>query len=567
MDVSKAMRVAGLALLLFVFGWAVAAADDGTCAQCHGDKARLESLSDRGEDLYVDLEKAAQDFHARFDCTDCHGGDSTIDSVAACKGIAYPNPAAPAVMDKTCGQCHKEITEKYTTSLHISAAGIKNSLVNLMGVESGSAKFEATCNKCHATCASCHMEQPDRRGIMHAQVESHNFVASPKSDNCTACHGAMGDTFYGMPDDPEHGASAMATAGMECMDCHTEANVHGSGVQWQYVSEATQPVCQKCHENPQQPIQSGNIPAAPQYDAQSPAHVEHEGNLTCSACHTTWYQNCWDCHQGRQSKMNYDLSLLLNQETGEIAPAAHAPAGTDWGGVDPEAGAWAIKPRHSWGDARTCETCHASDAVYIDEVGRKAIFAAAWIEPATSGDGQRAAFVDPALVKRVVLDMDTFKQDVHGDLVCADCHDTSDDSSCADCHATAEKTGQTVLPADGDWSRTTYVRARTALDDSTALLETAKQQGMDTKAWQEQWDALHDEYLTVGNSFHGEPGPAQAKMSDLAARCEALHATIDAALNAQQANKGRLATGLPLAAGLLGTVVLGIVVVRPSKKK
>lgn len=567
MDLFRVLRVFAIVAFVFIIGYTVAAADDGTCASCHGDKARLASLSERGAKLYVDLIKAAEDYHARFDCTDCHGGDSTVDSTAACVGVAHPNPADPAIVGETCGKCHTDITQRHATSLHNTAAGIKNSLIRLLGEEQGTAKFEGGCNKCHATCSSCHMQDPDRRGIMRPRTESHNFEPKSKSENCAACHGAMGETYFGLQDDPEHGPSVMASAGIECIDCHSEMNMHGSGVEHRYVSEAAQPVCLSCHTQPGKPVLAGGAEVAPQFDRERPAHADHEGNLSCSACHTQWYQSCWNCHEGRESANVFELFLLRNQENGEIGPAVHPPVGTEWGGLDPDAGGWVMKARHSWGTSRQCEACHAAPATFIDEIGRQGVFVGAWGEPATDGQGARAAYIEPELVNRVVLNMDKFKQDVHGDLECADCHDTADNQACVDCHNETEKTGTTVLPPEGDWSRAAYMQARTALEETAALIGQAQAQDMDTTAWLQQSAALRDEYLAIGNAFHGEPGPAQAKMSDVAARSVLLRDDVAGALAAKQVGKERMATGLPLAAGLLGTLVIGMVLYLPNKKK
>lgn len=557
-----------LALICLFCGVQRVAADDSLCVNCHSDKARLESLSpNRAARLYVDPVKRAEDIHGAFECTVCHGGNPALDSTDACVGVAHPDPSAPEFVQETCGACHQDISKRYLSSIHNTVNGIHTSLQDLLGAEEGTARFQETCNKCHASCSDCHLSTPDRRGLLWPRVETHDFVQKPASDVCWACHGAAGDTFFGEPgNETEHGPSVMAQAGMVCTDCHTDRDVHGTGTETLFVAEAPKPTCEQCHADPTYRWSTDpEAPAAPQYDAQTVAHAIHdEDALSCEACHTEWYPSCWHCHEARADKTVYDVFLARSPTTGKIHPAAHSPAsGPDWGSVPAEVGGeWAIKSRHSWGDAQTCEACHTNRDIWINEADRRSPFLGIG-----RTNRENATFVDLALVDLLVIDPETMKQDVHSDATCAGCHQKVDDAPCAECHATAEKTGQTVLPAGADWSRGPYLKAQQSQDEVQALLKALQGAGVDVAAWQASSDALRQEYLAVSHAFHSAAGPAQGDMATIADRYEALRSTLAQQTQALETQRRRLLVGLPLVIGALGSVTVGAVVYLPKRKK
>lgn len=559
---------AALALVLVVMAWAgspAAWADGGSrCANCHGDPVRLEGLSDSWESVYVDPAQRSLQVHGGLDCTVCHGGDpNTDDPHQACIGIAHQNPAAGEVVRETCGSqgCHPDITATHLKSLHVTLNGIRSTVINLVGSEAGPARFQESCNQCHASCAECHMEEPGAHGLLFPRVENHHFSPDPNAANCWSCHGATGDTFFGEARNEEHGPSLMAQAGMVCMDCHTEPEVHGDGSEPQFIVEAApKPECNDCHLQPENVVVIGNrATIAPQYNVQNAAHQLHpEEDVACISCHTEWYANCWNCHQGREERASYELFLAENPLTGQVYSAVHSPAtGPDWGQDSPEVGGgWAIKARHSWGLPQPCETCHTDPRVYMEGLDRQARFVGGWNEAFLDAD-----YVDQELVDLLVIDQAGLQQSAHKDIACLDCHQSFSDEVCADCHTREVED----MPAGADWSRTGYIQARENLEQARELL--AEPGLRDIAARQSDWQALKVRYLQAANTFHHDPETAQATMSAIAAESQGLLGPILAEKEAGELYRQRLVMGLPLVLGLLGAGIVGIIIYRPKKER
>jgi len=556
-----------VALIVALFlGVISAAAEEGNCANCHGDLARLESLSERASKVFVDPAQYGGEVHGSLDCVVCHAGDPTSDTPeTACVGIAYKDPAAPEVVGDTCGSCHPEIAARHLNSIHKSLDGIRLSLQDFLGEAEGQTRFQETCNKCHASCSDCHMEKPGAHGLLSPSTQSHHFEAESISEVCVACHDGTGTTYFGEQGVSEHPGSAMAEAGMECMDCHNEQDVHGTGEKTNFVVESPKPECLDCHGEPaKQANLTSGVRVAPQYDPDRSEHKDHAQGLSCVACHTMWYDSCWNCHQGREERKVDDIFLGVNPLTGLVHPAVHSPAtAPDWGPVPPEiGGGWAIKSRHSWGVSQTCEYCHTGGDVYVSGMDRQAPFVGVW-GPERLG----ASFVDEEMVGLLVIDQGALEADVHGGTACAGCHSSASDQVCTDCHTSSTKTGTTMLPAESDWSRLNYLTASANLSQMRDLIDQSRQAGINRPGWEEGWSALRNRYLLAANAFHGNPGQAQLDMGPITQESQDLLAKFQSDLSSEQANRQFLSAGVPLAGGLLGAAVLGFVVYRPSQKK
>jgi hypothetical protein len=573
--ISLILAVTFLALILLFLVAAVgenstvtADGDGSLCANCHQDQTRLESLSDRWKGVYIDPDQYYREaIHSGLECTTCHGGNPTKDDPhEACIDIAEPNPAATDVVQETCGasNCHPDTTARHLKSLHVTLNGIHTSLIHLLGETDGTAKFQESCNSCHASCAECHMEEPGRHGLLFPKVENHNFAPEPDTRNCWSCHGGTGDTFFGEPGNEAHGPSAMAEAGMRCMDCHSEPEVHGDGAEPTFIIEAApKPECEDCHDNPERVITIGaRVAVAPQHSPTTAAHQIHlEEEISCVSCHTEWYPNCWNCHEGREERASYELFLANNPVSGKIHTAVHSPAaGPDWGGYSPEVGGgWAIKSRHSWGDPHTCEKCHTDPRVYIEGLDREARFVGGWNE-AEKG----ASYIDESRIAQLVIDQESLQAGVHQDIPCEGCHQTLTEDICTGCHLEQN----VEIPLGDDWSYTPYIEARENLEQAEQLLAAAEQFEISkVSTWHEDWLTVRETYRQTANDFHSKPGRAQAAMEQIAANSQELLASVQMALNSQETNWRRLIFGLPLLVGLAGAVgIIGLSIYRPKNK-
>lgn len=79
--------------------------------------------------------------------------------------------------------------------------------------------------------------------------------------------------------------------GMKCIACHSGDEMHGSGTD--YVSRydvENGPRCEDCHEDAVSP------------DSKTKTHVMHRNKVSCHACHSVAYKNCYSCHVGKDKK-------------------------------------------------------------------------------------------------------------------------------------------------------------------------------------------------------------------------------------------------------------------------
>jgi len=494
----------------------VSPAQEASCLSCHGNKTSLRSQSPRWRDVYVDPDQLAQDKHGAVACTACHERDRYARFPHDALPATLRDPAGPARVKDTCGACHEAITIRHLNSLHSTLEGHKSSLVGLMGTEAGLAKF-STCTSCHATCTHCHMKQPDRYGRLVSRTESHRF-ARPPAVVCKVCHGQTADTYLGGQGSISHAPSVMASAGLDCMDCHAEAEVHGSGSRHRFMGETVKPTCEKCHGQKGTKVTTASRTTAVRpYDPRNPAHQTHGNKVGCVACHTQWYTNCWDCHKGRAREAQDRFYLAVNPKTGMVHTAVHVPINNEFGGVAAETGGWAVKTRHSWGKSLSCERCHADPEVYINAEGRRARFVSFW-----SREEANASFVDKKLVKQVTIDRERFGRSAHKALPCEACHNSARNDMCAGCHAGAEK---------ADEPRATFRETNDLLMGSRPSLPEMRKRLPDPTVWEGRWIELRDRYLQAANEFHGDPAAARDRMRILRQAAERFSKELEKAVS------------------------------------
>ena len=236
-------------------------------------------------------------------------------------------------------------------------------------------------------CTACHMlYEPDglsRSADPHVDKDApphparHTLTKAVTTDQCMRCHyrgGRIGPSFQGYRerggpgDDPpnavrlgeplhghdgdfyitdEDGTNGQDEtppdvhfdAGMHCIDCHTEAAVHGDGRLYSDTAIAVEIECEDCHGTPRQaatfvtgagrPLEhlhrddqgavwlTGKIdgvrrrvpqvfdalqrspdPSSPVQQAMGtwPSGFNHAEELECYTCHSAWIPNCYGCH-------------------------------------------------------------------------------------------------------------------------------------------------------------------------------------------------------------------------------------------------------------------------------
>jgi len=252
------------------------------------------------ERLFVDSDFLEEDVHGKMlSCEKCHGGNPKDNNwKTAHKGVikdpSYPDPS------EACGVCHREISKRNSTSLHIRLLPYKNK----MHIRVGSDKevrdkvkkaMDTHCMGCHSSCGQCHVSRPNSVG--GGLVEGHFFKKTPPVEtNCTSCHGSRMEKEYfgknkGVPADVHH------TKGrFKCTDCHRGDEMHGSGKEHFDRYEVTNRArCEDCHQEvtPGKPLSDKSKPL------KHPAHAIHKDKVSCQTCHSVSYKHCYNCHVGK----------------------------------------------------------------------------------------------------------------------------------------------------------------------------------------------------------------------------------------------------------------------------
>ena len=246
------------------------------------------------EKIYVDPDFADDENHGELGCEECHGGDpGEPDWRKAHEGVvkdpSYPDPS------KTCGVCHDEIAQNYSTSLHVSLSPFKKA-IDLRANEDPhvyktlDAGRENHCTSCHSSCGQCHISRPE--SVEGGLLDGHLFQKRPPMEQvCTACHGSrIGKEYLGKTKGLK--PDVHREKYFKCEKCHTGEEMHGDGKEYANRYEVENgPACLDCHEEI--------------YDANAvnvKNHWVHRDQVSCYVCHSQVYNNCYSCHVGKDKK-------------------------------------------------------------------------------------------------------------------------------------------------------------------------------------------------------------------------------------------------------------------------
>jgi thiosulfate/3-mercaptopyruvate sulfurtransferase len=246
------------------------------------------------EKIFVDGEIAEDENHGELGCHECHGGDpNEPDWEKAHKGVtkdpSYPDPS------DACGDCHEDIVENYSSSLHVSLSPMKKMIDKRADTEPSvyqkvDAAREFHCNSCHSSCGQCHISRPESVG--GGLLEGHLFQKRPPMQQvCTACHGSrIGKEYLGK--NKGFKPDIHKEKFYKCNKCHTGEEMHGDGKEAANRYEVGNgPACMDCHDKIYDPA-SDNVKN----------HWVHKDQVSCYVCHSQAYKNCSGCHFGKDEK-------------------------------------------------------------------------------------------------------------------------------------------------------------------------------------------------------------------------------------------------------------------------
>ncbi|MGB7002413.1 MAG: multiheme c-type cytochrome [Halobacteriota archaeon] len=176
--------------------------------------------------------------------------------------------AVVAAEDVNCAMCHSEEAKNFETSLHHTNRGMilewQRGAGDFCGLNATEYFEEKACLNCHIeSCDKCHKDY----GMY---PKGHGETVG--METCDECHGAkrvashfMGD-WAGHKQEGPH-ADIHFEMGMNCMDCHTAEEMHGTGVEYSRMLQAVNVSCEDCHNSPGKEVKNM---AVTQYSNDTP---------------------------------------------------------------------------------------------------------------------------------------------------------------------------------------------------------------------------------------------------------------------------------------------------------
>ncbi|MBU0753742.1 MAG: cytochrome c3 family protein, partial [Planctomycetes bacterium] len=230
--------------------------DNKVCLDCHGKEGLKPETGDLTRPLYVNEGVLNASIHEGFECIDCH-----VDL----DGQEFPHETA--VEPVACSECHEEVEEIYSKSLHGRALNKGDPLAPTCAschgahdiLPSSNRKSHTTLSNIPRLCGSCHQEGAPVQKARDIQQDHVllNYSQSIHGEGlfkqglavtavCTSCHTAHQVRPHDDPLSTIHKDNVVAT----CMQCHfLIEEVHRKvikGELWEKEPHKV-PVCVECH--------------------------------------------------------------------------------------------------------------------------------------------------------------------------------------------------------------------------------------------------------------------------------------------------------------------------------
>jgi hypothetical protein len=378
----------------------------GKCVECHEETARMDPS------------------HA-LACVKCHGGDPKAEEKPAAHKGLIPDPGDLKIADKTCGKCHPDSVTRVRSSAMALAPRLINHTRFAFAAQKSSDPVHAvadqddlkkiplpsrsgnladdllrrSCLRCHLHtrgsarwgehrgqgCSACHVAYPNSKD---GKPRSHQIVRNVGMTACLKCHNAnhVGGDYVGLFEKDTHRgfrspivkgkqaptiygaeqhrliADVHFRAGMECMDCHTLDEVHGSGETPKSALNNVKISCAGCHVTGDHPavlksddgklqLLKGEPRAIPSWNPDLVPHkiAEHRERLRCSACHAAWSYQDYGFHLMLEERADYwKWAVSAAQNDPQVQELLARNAGTVSELIPPLEGSRANKPQEQW---------------------------------------------------------------------------------------------------------------------------------------------------------------------------------------------------------------------------
>lgn len=378
----------------------------GKCVKCHDDEHMMDPS------------------HA-VSCIRCHKGNPESDEELAAHEGLISDPGNLKTVDTTCGKCHPDEAHRVKLSamalaprminhtrfafgaqktpdpLHgtVDAATIKQIPDYSDSSNLGDDLLRRSCLRCHlhtrgssrpgehrgTGCSACHVPYPNSED---GKPRRHVIVRSTGVNACLKCHNAnhVGADYAGLFEkDFERGFRSPFVrghqaptiygaeqhrllpdvhfrAGMECMDCHTIDEVHGTGKPAESPQNGVTISCRGCHVDANHPavmkqedgtlmLLRGKGRRIPVWKPDLIPHqiTEHREKLRCSACHGAWSFQDYGLHLMLEERADYwKWSKTSAQNDPQVQELLRRNVGTYAELVPPQSGPLPDKPSDKW---------------------------------------------------------------------------------------------------------------------------------------------------------------------------------------------------------------------------
>lgn len=226
------------------------------------------------------------DIHNIQNCISCHGGVAEVDDMEVAHEGVVRDPLEDS--ERACSVCHTETADVVATSLHQNLTGMREGLI-ARGADFTDPHMQEAwdnhCTDCHTTCGQCHISRPTAMGGGLLKEHEVKKIASMK-DTCMACHGARVSNEYLGNNEGVEGSVHWLEGGMSCFECHDVSEYHGDGTEHASRYDGAPGVnCLDCH------------PEAEPGQSEILEHNIHDGKVACEVCHVSGpYKSCYNCH-------------------------------------------------------------------------------------------------------------------------------------------------------------------------------------------------------------------------------------------------------------------------------
>ena len=215
------------------------------------------------------------------------------------------------------------------------------------------------CQNCHiSSCDACHKIEEEGK-------PSYSAKAARNQEVCLRCHKREASIMQ--IDKAENTPDVHFGRGMQCMDCHSEKDVHGDGTEYNSMKQrgVLGAKCENCHESVR----------------ASASHTIHRDKLDCESCHVRQVVSCSNCHfetllkEGKRVAVPLSGWVFLMNYEGKVTSANMqtfvVPGNKTFLMFAPQNSHSITK------EGRKCRECHATEIVNQVQKGKLSL---TWLE-------------------------------------------------------------------------------------------------------------------------------------------------------------------------------------------